>query len=317
MKLTLVPEGDVFWVKELPGLTLKGEDEEAVGEFCRFAEIPCQKAEFCYGEDFDEESGKTLLPRFEEAYAALSERVALPVIEEEKCARRIDLLYRTAKEEYERAVGVYGRTSVPNPFLFGRCLPLPISEELAAARFAARKEGIPTMEDDGLAFLLQTVVSVRPKRILEIGTAVGITAAAMKEATGATVVTVEKNEDSAKRAKELFCRLGMEDITLLTGDAGELLPALSDTFDFILLDGPKVQYVKYYPHLKRLLRSGGVLYADDVLLYGWVDGKREVPKKRKMLVFHLREYLDRVQEDEAMKTTLYEIGEGVAVSQKL
>lgn len=317
MKLTLVPEGNVFWVKELPGLTLKGEDGEAVGAFCRFAEIPCHAVEFCYGKDFDAESGKELLPRFERAYAALSERIPLPPIEEKKCARRIDLLYRTAKEEYEKAVGVYGRTSVPNPFLFGRCLPLPISEALASARLIARKAGIPTMEDDGLAFLLQTAASVRPRRILEIGTAVGITAAAMKEATGAKIVTIEKNEDSARRAKELFSSLGMEDITLLTGDAGELLPALSGSFDFILLDGPKVQYVKYYPHLKRLLRSGGVLYADDVLLYGWVDGKREVPKKRKMLVLHLREYLDTVKQDETMKTTLYEIGEGVAVSQKL
>ena len=173
------------------------------------------------------------------------------------------------------------------------------------------------MEDDGLSFLLERVAALKPERILEIGTAVGITAAAMEEATGAEIVTIEKNAESAKRANRLFASLGVDRISLLTGDAAEILPTLSHPFDFILLDGPKAQYVKYYPHLKRLLRQNGVLYADDVLLYGWVNGRYEVPKKRKMLVLHLQEYLETVKNDGEMNTELYEIGEGVAVSQKL
>ena len=77
-----------------------------------------------------------------------------------------------------------------------------------------------------------------------------------------------------------------------------------------------MQYVKYLPELKRLLASGGVIFADDVLLYGWVNGENPVPPKRRMLVEHIREYLAAVQNEKSLITTIVDVGDGVALSVK-
>ena len=90
---------------------------------------------------------------------------------------------------------------------------------------------------------------------------------------------------------------------------------MNGTFGFVFLDGPKAQYLKYLPDLKRLLKTGGVLFSDDVLLYGWVDG--EPPHKRHMLIEKLREYLNAICSDDELTTSILKIGDGVAVSVKL
>ena len=82
----------------------------------------------------------------------------------------------------------------------------------------------------------------------------------------------------------------------------------------IFLDGPKVQYQRYFTECKRLLKKNGALFSDDVLLFGWVRG--EPPKKRKMLAEHLREYLEILESDPDFSTQIYEYGEGLAVSIK-
>jgi predicted O-methyltransferase YrrM len=89
-----------------------------------------------------------------------------------------------------------------------------------------------------------------------------------------------------------------------------------DEYDFIFLDCAKVQYIKLLPALKQKLKVGGVLLADDVLLYGWVNGESPVPKKRKMLVEHVREYIDAVNCDPALSTTILDIGDGLSFSVK-
>ena len=102
------------------------------------------------------------------------------------------------------------------------------------------------------------------------------------------------------------------------GDAGEeILKLPEDKFDFIFLDCAKVQYIKYLPRLKKLLKKGGVLVADDILLFGYITGEEEVPKKRKMLVEHIKEYVSAVTNDCELFTTILDIGNGVAVSTKI
>ena len=134
--------------------------------------------------------------------------------------------------------------------------------------------------------------------------------------TAASVTAIEKDAARAQRARENFSRFGAVDrAELFEGDAGEILPMLGGGYDLIFLDGPKVQYLKYLPDCKRLLNRGGALCSDDILLFGWVRG--EAPKKRRMLVEHIREYLRALEEDSELKTTVYEYGEGLAVSIKL
>ena len=108
-----------------------------------------------------------------------------------------------------------------------------------------------------------------------------------------------------------------ERVTAVLGDAGEVIKDLKEEYDFIFLDCAKVQYIKYLPILKNLLKTGGVIVADDVLLFGYVTGEEQVPKKRKMLVEHIKEYIYAVTHDSELQTTVLDIGDGVAVSVKL
>lgn len=176
----------------------------------------------------------------------------------------------------------------------------------------------PVCEDEVLHYLLMTVRALAPAEILEIGTAEGLSGAAMLlEAPSARLTTIEADEDRYLKAKENFAALGLSSrARCVLGDAADVLPALDGPFGLIFLDGPKAQYVHYLPDLKRLLREGGVLIADDVLLYGWVDGREPAPKKRHSLVERIREYLVVVAEDETLITSVLDIGEGVAVSVK-
>lgn len=178
--------------------------------------------------------------------------------------------------------------------------------------------GIPVSSDETLAYLCTCALMAKPKKILEIGTAVGVSGICMLEqCTEAHLTTVELNSGFASEAERNFAAAHMQDrATVVCGDAAAVLPSLSEGFDFIFLDGPKVQYIKYLPELKRLLNAGGVLFADDVLLFGWVNGEAEVPKKRKMLVEHMREYISAVTADPELYTSILDIGNGVALSVK-
>lgn len=190
-----------------------------------------------------------------------------------------------------------------------------LDDRLQAMRERAKEGRDPTAADDTLLYLLNTVEKLRPTRVLEIGAAEGLTSCAVLLNSNAEIVAIELDAGRAKTARKNFQLFGVEErVTLHEGDAGEILPLLEGEFDLIFLDGPKVQYLRYLPECKRLLKSGGVLLSDDVLLFGWVRG--EPPKKRRMLVEHIREYLHALETDEELTTEILELGEGLAVSVK-
>lgn len=195
---------------------------------------------------------------------------------------------------------------------------LKTDARVAAMRERAKDRRNPACEDETLNYLLYTVEVLRPAHILEIGTAEGLSGAAMLlAAPQARLTTVEIEEELYLQAKKNFQALGLSSrVHCILGDAAEVLNALDGVFDLVFLDGPKAQYLKYLPDIKRLLRTGGVLFADDVLLYGWVDGRVPVPQKRRSIVGKLREYLSAVSGDEELITSVLDIGEGVAVSVK-
>lgn len=187
---------------------------------------------------------------------------------------------------------------------------------LLALRSAAREVRDPTAADETLAYLLRLLETREVRSVLEIGAAEGLTSCALLSASKATLTAIELSGERAERARAHFEEFGFSSRAVLhEGDAGEILPLLQGEYDLIFLDGPKVQYRRYLPDCKRLLRVGGVLVSDDVLLFGWVRG--EPPKKRKMLAEHLREYLNMLEEDADFKTEILSIAEGLAVSEKL
>ncbi len=191
-----------------------------------------------------------------------------------------------------------------------------IDERVQACRKTALERGIPVADDETLHFLLVTLTALQPRRILEIGTAVGLSAVAMLQACpSAKLTTMELEEERYQEAKGNFSAFGVADrVTAHLGDAGEILAMMDGEFDFVFLDGPKAQYQKYLFDIKRLLKKGGVLFADDVLLYGWVSGEEPTPQKRHSIVEKIRSYLDTVTKDKDFMTSVLNVGEGVALS---
>ena len=193
---------------------------------------------------------------------------------------------------------------------------LNIDERIASRRADALARGIPVADAETLNFLLVALLMKEPKRILEIGTAVGLSGVAMLNACPqARLTTIELEEERYLEAKENFARFGVaERVTAYLGDAGEILAMMDGEYDFVFLDGPKAQYEKYLFDLKRIMKTGAVLFADDVLLYGWVNGKEPTPQKRRSIVEKIRSYLDTIVQDKDFTTSIVDIGDGVALS---
>ncbi len=193
---------------------------------------------------------------------------------------------------------------------------LNIDERIRARRENALTRGIPVADDETLQFLLTTLLATKPQRILEIGTAVGLSGVAMLYALpNVKLTTIELEEERYKEAKRNFVELGVADrVTAYLGDAGEILSMMDGQFDFVFLDGPKAQYEKYLFDLKRLMKKGAILFADDVLLYGWVSGVEETPQKRHSIVEKIRSYLAVVTQDKELITSVLDVGDGVALS---
>lgn len=193
---------------------------------------------------------------------------------------------------------------------------LHISESLFSARSDALSRGIPVADDETLQLLLLTLQMRNPLRILEIGTAVGLSGVAMLKALpNAKLTTIELEEQRYLEARENFAKFGVADrVTAYLGDAGEILSMMDGAFDFVFLDGPKAQYEKYLFDLKRLMKKGAVLFSDDVLLYGWVSGEEPTPQKRHSIVDKIRSFLQTLTKDKDFITSVLNVGDGVALS---
>jgi predicted O-methyltransferase YrrM len=193
---------------------------------------------------------------------------------------------------------------------------LHIDEKIQARREDALKRGIPVADDETLNFLLVLLQAIQPKRILEIGTAVGLSGTAMLSVCpNARLTTMELEEERYLEAKQTFADFGVTDrVNAYLGDAGEILAMMDGEYDFVFLDGHKAQYEKYLFDLKRLMKKGATLFADDVLLYGWVSGEEPTPQKRQSIVDKIRSYLHTITEDKDFSTSVINLGDGVALS---
>lgn len=168
--------------------------------------------------------------------------------------------------------------------------------------------------------LLRKIVREKhPKSVLEIGTYLGYSAAViMEEAAECFVTSIEKNAQNANDAVLNLNELGYAGrFEIICCDAIDFLNKNKDKqYDFIFLDGPKGQYINYLPILKKMLRSGGVLIADDILFYGLVGSKEKIVHKHRSIVEHLRKFLQELKQDKDFETTIYEFEDGISVSIK-
>lgn len=183
----------------------------------------------------------------------------------------------------------------------------------------AVQNNVPIIRDESLGVLLDTVKKYNPKNILEIGTAIGYSGIHMLKVSSAKLTTVELDKTRFEVAKSNFTRFALADrVEMFNVDALKYLQDAVDSgkkFDFVFLDGPKGQYVKYLPYLDKLLVGGGIIFADNVYFRGMVQGDEVPPHKYRTIVVNLRKYLQKVSE-KPFKTQIIDIEDGIAITQK-
>ena len=184
----------------------------------------------------------------------------------------------------------------------------------------ALRSDVPIIRKEMQTFLKVFLAMKRPARILEVGTAVGFSAILMAEYNpgACEIITIENYEKRIPIARENFKRAGKESvITLLTGDAKEVLPTIEEPFDFIFMDAAKGQYIHFLPEVLRLLKSGGTLISDNVLQDGDIIQSRfAVTRRNRTIHKRMREYLYTLTHHEELTTTVLPIGDGITVSVK-
>lgn len=168
-----------------------------------------------------------------------------------------------------------------------------------------------------LKVLLQLV---QPERILEVGTAVGYSSILMSENMphNCTITTIENYDKRIPVAKNNFKRAGKEDvITLIEGDALEVLKTLDGPYDFIFMDAAKGQYINYLPDIKSVLRKGGLLISDNILQEGEiVESRYAVTRRNRTIHARIREYVYELTHSEDFVTSIVPIGDGITLSVK-
>ena len=163
---------------------------------------------------------------------------------------------------------------------------------------------VPIIRKSMQSFLKLLLAMQKPKRILEVGTAVGFSAILMAEYNPypCEIVTIENYDKRIPIARENFKRAGKEQqITLLEGDATEVLKTLDEPFDMIFMDAAKGQYINFFGDVMRLLKKDGVLVSDNVLQDGdIIESHFVVTRRNRTIHKRMREYLYELTQDETL-----------------
>ena len=183
----------------------------------------------------------------------------------------------------------------------------------------ARENGVPIVQKESGVFLEFMTSMKKPKRILELGTAVGFSSILMYEAAGTEpdIITIERDERMIELANINLKKFNLSDkIKIEQGDCLEVLERLDDQFDLIFMDAGKGHYNHFLPHCLRLLSEDGVIVADNVLFRGMVASDELVKRRKITIVKRMRTYLDLVTQDENLITSVIPMGDGIAVTKR-
>ena len=191
--------------------------------------------------------------------------------------------------------------------------------ELAKIKEKALNDHIPIIMDDTLEIIASKLQEINPKRILEIGTAVGYSAICFSEflQDNGKIDTIEREHDRVVQAIENIKKAEVEDkIKVLEGDAVEILPTLTDQYDVVFIDASKGKYPFFLKEALRMLAPNGIIFADNVLYKGYVMSDYNKHKQR-TAVRNLREFLAELQNNEILQTEILEVGDGLAIAKKI
>jgi len=184
----------------------------------------------------------------------------------------------------------------------------------------SKETNVPIIRPQMQSLLKFLLAWGRPMKILEVGTAIGFSALLMSEYApkGCHITTIEKYEKRIPIARENFKKANKEqEITLLEGDAVEILAGLEGTYDFIFMDAAKGQYINFMPDILRLLAPGGLLVSDNILQDGdIVESKYVVTRRNRTIHNRMREYLYALTHHDELETVILPVADGVTLSVK-
>ena len=204
-----------------------------------------------------------------------------------------------------------------------KALECDLPEYLDELEQRALADEVPIIRKEAQSLLRFLLCLLKPEKILEVGCAVGFSSAFMSEymPENCTITTIEKVEMRIKEAKKNLAAIPKADkVTLLCGDANEVLKELADAgefYPFIFMDAAKGQYMNFLPHLMRLLPEGGILITDNVLQEGTiVESKYTIPRRERTIHMRMREYVYTLKHMEEFETVVLPVGDGVTLSVK-
>ncbi|EGP5212337.1 O-methyltransferase [Enterococcus faecium] len=192
--------------------------------------------------------------------------------------------------------------------------------ELGKLEEEAHVAEVPVIPHETVVFLKFLLGQLQPERILEIGAAIGFSSSVMATTIGenAHVTTIDRFDVMIEKAKKNYERLGLTDkVTLLEGQAADILPELSGPYDFIFMDSAKSKYIEFLPECLRLLRKGGVLMVDDIFQGGTILlPDEEIPRGKRAIHRKLNEFLCVVMDHPDLTSTILPLGDGVILMTK-
>ena len=195
----------------------------------------------------------------------------------------------------------------------------PVTDALKELEEFARRENIPIIPHETVAFFRLFLQTMQPKSILEIGTAIGFSALLMAEQVpDARITTIDRNEEMIGFAKENFARFDQRDqITLLEGDAVDLLEHIEQRFDLIFMDSAKSKYIVFLPEVLKRLEVGGVVILDDIFQGGDVTRDiMEVRRGQRTIYRGLQRLFDATLDHPGLTASLIPLGDGILMIRK-
>lgn len=195
----------------------------------------------------------------------------------------------------------------------------PVTDALKELEEFARRENIPIIPHETVAFFRLFLQTMKPKSILEIGTAIGFSALLMAEQVpDAKIMTIDRNEEMIGFAKENFARFDQrKQITLLEGDAVDLLEHIEQRFDLIFMDSAKSKYIVFLPEVLKRLEVGGVVILDDIFQGGDVARDiMEVRRGQRTIYRGLQRLFDATLDHPSLTASLIPLGDGILMIRK-
>ncbi len=184
----------------------------------------------------------------------------------------------------------------------------------------AKETNVPIIRTQVQSLLKLLLAMRKPATSLEVGCAIGFSALLMSEygPEDCHITTIEKYEKRISVARENFRRAGKEErITLLEGDAAEILQKMTGAYDMIFMDAAKGQYIHFLPDVLRLLAPGGILLSDNVLQDGNIlESRFAVTRRNRTIHSRMREYLYELKHHPQLETVILPVGDGVTLSVK-